>query len=101
MIHRKKREKESWSKNRDKKRLTVTLPPELKDRVKEELEHSSLTMSDLVEEKFKEFLDENINPDALYDKVEEIQCSECDALLSSKALEKNQGKCPGCGKDIR
>lgn len=84
---------------RKKERTTLTLPPGLKKKVKEKLEYSSLTMSDLVEEKFRNFLDEDVREEVLKDDMSEYKC-ECGAFFTEAAKDKADG-CPGCGDDSR
>ncbi|MFB6199908.1 MAG: hypothetical protein ABEJ83_03450 [Candidatus Nanohaloarchaea archaeon] len=99
MIYQSEKKGENWSENRNKERLAVTLPSGLKNGVKEKLKNSSLTMSDLVEEKFRDFLRKTKNPEALYDQVEEYVCG-CGAVISRKGIRKNDGVCPGCNEKI-
>lgn len=91
---------DTWEQNRNKARLTVTLPRQLKEEIKSELKYSSLNMSDLVREAFREFLSEEVNSDSVYDEVEEIECSECGGVFTSASLEKTDGECLGCESEV-
>lgn len=94
-----KRKTTSWSHNRNKARLEVTLPKGLKKQVTQTLKYSSLTRSDLVEEKFKEFLREEKNIDVIQDEHQEFSC-RCGAIMTEAVLDKNNGKCPSCSNKI-
>lgn len=90
------------SKTGQKTRVNLTVQENVKEKVQSRLENSSLTMSELAEEAFRDFLraEGDWNPDAVYDKVEEYQCSDCGGIFTGAVLEKTGGECPGCGKNI-
>ncbi|WEL23641.1 hypothetical protein [Candidatus Nanohalovita haloferacivicina] len=94
-----RRKTTSWSRNRNKARLEVTLPKGLKKQVTQTLKYSSLTRSDLVEEKFREFLREQKNTEIIHDKHGEFSC-RCGAIMTEAVLDKNNGKCPSCRNKI-
>lgn len=92
--------KTSWSQNRNKARLEVTLPKGLKKQVTNTLKYSSLTRSDLVEEKFREFLREEKNTEVIHDEHKEFSC-RCGAIMTEAVLDKNNGKCPSCNNEVK
>ncbi|MFB6192726.1 MAG: hypothetical protein ABEK00_00575 [Candidatus Nanohaloarchaea archaeon] len=72
----------------------------MKEKVKEKIEYSSVTMSQLVEEKFRDFMDEPVNPDVRFEDMDEIECRQCGGIMTENALEQTDGECPGCGYEV-
>lgn len=80
-------------------KLTVRLPPGLKEKMKEETKYSNVTMTQLVEEKFREFLSENTNREIKHSNMKEYLCPNCGALYPESAYEKLDKECKTCNTE--
>jgi len=91
-------------KQQAKSSLNVSIRSKLKQQVKEEIKYSSITFSQLMEEKLIEFLEEqsSLDPEVKFEEMDEYACPECEAMVTDAVLDKKtEGDCPICGHSIK
>lgn len=91
--------KGSWDDDRDKSRLSVTIPPGVKEAAKKKAKYSNITLSQIAENALREFISEDTNAEVLHNEMSEYVCPKCEALYPEPAYEKLKEECKNCDTD--